>query len=108
MTSVALLAIALAGVALLLAVDNPAISHTARGDKYACLAPWDTVLNDADNYPGGEPPTDGDQIEQRCRQAGEDRFKTAMVLAAASGAVAVTAGVVGLVARRRDRRPTTL
>ena len=102
--SLALLAVVLAGVALWLALDNPTISHTSRGD-YTCLAPWDTVLNDANNYPGGEPPPDGDQIAERCREAGEQRFDTAAIFLVAAGVLAVAAGAVGLVAYRRDRRP---
>ena len=104
--SLALLAVALAGVALWLALDNPTISQTSRGD-YTCLAPWDTVLNDASNYPGGEPPPDGDEIAERCREAGEQRFDTAVIFLVAAGVLAVAAGVVGLVVYRRDRRPLT-
>lgn len=91
-------------VALWLAVDNPTISGTSRGD-YPCLAPWDTVLNDADNYPGGEPPPDDDEIAARCREAGEQRFHQAVTVGVAAGGVAIAAGVVGLLAYRRDRRP---
>lgn len=101
--SLALVAVVLAGVALWLALDNPTISDTSRGE-YTCLAPWDTVLNDADNYPGGEPPRDGDQIAERCREAGEERFNTAVMVLVGAGVVAVAAGVVGVVAHRRDRR----
>ena len=42
-----LLAGALAVTAIWLAFDNPDIDGTSRGDDYTCLAPWDTVLNDA-------------------------------------------------------------
>jgi hypothetical protein len=75
----------LAVTALWLTFDNPDIDGTSRGDNYTCLAPWDTVLNDADNFPGGEPPPDGARIAERCRDAGHDRFFVAM----ASGAAAV-------------------
>ena len=104
-TGLVLLAVALAAVTLWLTVDNPAIRHTTRGDPYSCLAPWDTVLNDADNYPGGEPPPDGDQIEERCREAGEARFQTATTVGLAAGGAALAAGVVGVITYRRDRRP---
>jgi len=103
--SLALLAAVLALVALWLVQDNPTINHTSRGDDYPCLAPYDTVLNDANNYPGGEPPPDGGHIERRCREAGQERFRTAIEVAVAAGAVAVSAGVVALLAYRRDRRP---
>lgn len=99
------MAVVLAGVGLWLALDNPTINNTSRGDRYSCLAPWDTVLNDANNYPGGEAPPDGDQIAERCRDAGRERFDTAVILLVGSGVVALAAGTVGLVAYRRDRRP---
>jgi len=98
-------ALGLVVVALWLSVDNPTIEKTTRGAEYTCLAPWDTVLNRASNYPGGEPPPDGDQIASRCRDAGEERFSTAVRFGVAAGAVAVVAGLVGLVTYRRDRRP---
>ena len=96
--------IVLVGVALWLAVDNPTIDDTSRGD-YTCLAPWDTVLNDAANYPGGEPPPDDDEIAARCRQAGEDRFDLAIAAGVAAGVAALSAMGLGLLSRGRDRRP---
>ncbi|WP_166392096.1 hypothetical protein [Nocardioides ochotonae] len=100
----ALAALGLVVVAFWLSVDNPTIGKTSRGAEYTCLAPWDTVLNRASNYPGGEPPRDGDQIASRCREAGEERFRTAVTFGAAAGAVALVASVVGLITYRRDRR----
>lgn len=94
----------LAVVALWLAVDNPSVSNTSRGD-HACLAPWDTVLNDADNSPGGELPPDADAITARCREAGERQFNKAIAVAATAGAVALAACAVGVAHYRRDRRP---
>ena len=86
----------LAAVALVLAVDNPDIEGTSRGD-YTCLAPWDTVLNHADNSAGGEPPPDDDQIDARCRAAGVHRFEQAVGVAVAAAVamvlVAATSGV---------------
>ena len=102
--SLALLALALACGALWPALDNPTISNTSRGDNYPCLAPYDTVLNDANNFPGGESPPNGDQIAERCREAGEHRFDTATTRLVAGGVAAVAAGVIGLVAYRLDRR----
>ena len=93
------------GVALWLSVDNPAIAHTRRG-HYVCLAPWDTVLNDANNEPGGEPPRDAAEIKMRCREAGEARFDTAVAFGVAAGAVALAAATVWVFHYRRDRRPT--
>ena len=96
--------LALAGATLVvtavwLTFDNPDIDGTSRGDAYHCLAPWDTVLNDADNFPGGEPPHDGEEIAARCREAGRTRFGTAV---AAGLAAAVVAGL----ALRRQGGPT--
>lgn len=90
--------------ALWLATDNPEIRHTSRGDLYPCLAPWDTVVNDADNRPGGEPAPDEDDINARCRAAGEDRFDQAEAFAIAAGVAAVAAIGVTYARGRRDRR----
>lgn len=68
--------------------DNPDINNTSRGDSYPCLAPYDTVLNDASNEPGGETPPDADDIASRCRDAGHERFNLALGL----GAAAILAG----------------
>jgi hypothetical protein len=65
-------------------LDNPDIDGTSRGDSYTCLAPWDTVLNGADNFPGGEPPSDGQEIASRCREAGQERFVMAVVVGSAA------------------------
>jgi hypothetical protein len=95
-----LLAVALAVIAIWLAFDNPEIDGTSRGDDYTCLAPWDTVLNGADNLPGGEPPSDSEEIGSRCRDAGGQRFVGACV----SGAAAVVlAGLAALAASDRSR-----
>lgn len=101
-----LLAATLAATAIWLAFDNPDIDGTSRGDDYTCLAPWDTVLYDADNMPGGEPPPDAEEIDARCRDAGDNRF----VVAGMSGAGAVVLG--GLTAasvwrRAHDRVPSS-
>jgi hypothetical protein len=96
------LAAALAVTAIVLAVDNPEISGTTRGDSYTCLAPWDTVLNDADNYPGGEPPTDDDDIAVRCEAAGRARFGYAVGFGV--GAVVLVGSAVA-VTWIGDRRP---
>lgn len=102
----AALAAALAITAMWLTFDNPAIGGTSRGDSYSCLAPWDTVLNDADNYPGGEPPPDGDDIAARCRDAGQDRFAWAVASAFAASALAVTATTWARRRRREGARPS--
>lgn len=89
--SLAVVAAVLACVAIWLSVDNPTIDGTTRGDDYSCLAPWDTVLNSADNRPGGEPPPDEDQIGERCRAAGEERFHIAVAAGVAAVVVAAVA-----------------
>jgi hypothetical protein len=100
-----LLAGALAVTAIWLAFDNPDIDGTSRGDDYTCLAPWDTVLNDADNMPGGEPPPDAQEIAARCRDAGQTRFAVAGV--SGSAAVALAGLTTALVWRRsQDRVPS--
>lgn len=91
-------AVVLASTAVWLPFDNPDIDGTSRGDNYACLAPWDTVLNDVDNFPGGEPPPDGEAIAARCRALGHDRFE--MAVASGSAAVVLALLAMGLARRR--------
>lgn len=100
-----LLSAVLAVVALWLAQDNPDIDNTSRGDQYTCAAPYDTVLNDADNVPGGEPPADSDSIASRCVDAGEARFVQAV--AAGAGAVVLVVIVGGLAIRARRSTPSS-
>ena len=97
----------LAVTALVLAVDNPEIDGTSRGDDYPCLAPWDTVLNDANNYPGGEPPADDDEIAARCEAAGRERFGHAVGFGVGAAVLLGSAVVVVWIADRWDRRPST-
>lgn len=97
-------ALTLGVTALWLATDNPEIRHTSRGDPYPCLAPWNTVLNDADNRPGGEPASDEDDINARCRVAGEDRFDVAVVFGVAAVGTGAAAIGVTYARGRRDRR----
>lgn len=87
--------VVLAAVATWLVLHNPSIDDTSRGDGYACSAPYDTVLNDADNVPGGEPPPDSDEIAARCVVVGEDRFAQGSA-AAVSAAMLAAAALVGL------------
>ena len=90
------LAAVLGVAAIWLALDNPDIDGTSRGESYPCLAPWDTVLNEADNFPGGEPPPDGEEIASRCRSAGRERFGLATgSLAAAVVLVVLAAALPG-------------
>ena len=95
------LAAALAVTAIALAVNNPEIGGTSRGDHYPCLAPWDTVLNDADNYPGGEPPPDGDEIEARCEAAGRERFGHAVAFGVGAAVLVGSAIAVTWIGDRR-------
>lgn len=85
-----------------LALDNPNIDNTSRGDQYTCAAPYDTVLNDANNVPGGEPPADSDGIAARCVDAGEARFSQSV----ASGVGAIVLAVIAVVLAVRARRST--
>lgn len=98
-----LAALALVVAGLLLTVANPTIDErrewegSASEAPYTCLAPYDTVLNDADNVPGGEPAVNDATIAARCRAAGRDRYRQGAtlaglgVLAGAGAAAAVTA-----------------
>jgi hypothetical protein len=107
----AAVAATLAATAIWLTFDNPDIDGTSRGDGYTCLAPWDTVRNNATNHPGGEPPPDSEEIAARCRDAGHDRFglavaggSSAVVLAALATALAWGRSRPGVRASATDRR----
>ena len=86
-------AVVLATLATWLVLHNPTIDDTSRGDDYTCLAPYDTVLNDADNVPGGEPPVDSADIASRCVALGEERFATGTAAAVAAAMLAAVASV---------------
>jgi hypothetical protein len=90
-----ILAAVCAAIGVWLVLDNPTVKSTSLG-AYTCTAPYDTVLNDPDNVPGGEPPPDADEVEARCIAAGETRFTqglfaggAAVLLAAIAAALAV-------------------
>ncbi|MCW2857280.1 MAG: hypothetical protein JWR52_2895 [Marmoricola sp.] len=88
----------LAVAAALLVVHHPTISNTSQGD-FRCLAPYDTVINHADNAPHGVAPGDAAAIGARCQSIGDDRFVVAVVAAVAS--VAFAAVTVVVIRRRR-------
>ena len=96
----------LAVTAIWVTFDNPDIDGTSRGDAYTCLAPWDTVLNNADNYPGGEPPPDADEIATRCRDAGHERFQWAVATGSAAVVVAALATTLAWRWSRPGVRPS--
>lgn len=83
-----------------LLVHNPTVSSASMG-AYTCSAPYDTVLLDADNVPGGEPPADADKTEARCIDAGKRQFVEGAFLG--SAAVALAALTAVLAARGRAR-----
>ena len=92
---------ALAAIASVwLFLSNPTVRSTSLG-QYTCSAPYDTVLFDADNVPGGEPPVDADEVEARCVAAGRARFVAGAFVGAA--AIAVAASTTILAARRRTK-----
>ncbi|MFL6131609.1 MAG: hypothetical protein ACJ72A_02335 [Nocardioidaceae bacterium] len=89
----------LAAIAIWLVLHNPTVDDTSLGDGYPCSAPYDTVLNDADNVPGGEPPADADEVEARCVDVGQARFGQGLV----AGAAAVLLAAVTAVPAMRGR-----
>jgi hypothetical protein len=91
----------LAAIAIWLVMHNPTIDNTSFGE-YSCSAPYDTVLNDADNVPGGEPAPDGGQISARCRRSGQARFTQGAVAGAAAAALAATAVLLARPGRPHD------
>ncbi len=89
-------AVVLGVLALWLALDNPDLGPWSRGESYQCLAPWDTVVNGASNFPGGELESDSEDIAARCREAGRQRF----VLASGSAIGCVAIGLLAVIRRR--------
>ena len=103
--------VALGFVALWGAFANPSIDSVGYSVPYTCRAPWETVLNEADNWPGGDPPADAADIAAWCRAAGEQRFAVARVAGIAALVAATAALAAGIAAARRthprvDTAPT--
>lgn len=92
------IAVLLGVLGLWLAFDNPNVGAWSRGQSYQCLAPWDTVLNDASNVPGGDLESDSEEVAARCRDAGRQRF-------ALAGGSALGSVVIGVLAATRRRSP---
>ncbi len=90
-----LLAVVVALVATWLLLHNPTVKSTTLGG-YTCSAPYDTVLLDADNVPGGEPPADADEVEARCIDVGKARFTQGLGLGVAAVALAALATVLAV------------
>lgn len=93
---------------------NPTLTNTSRPDwgynaDYECLAPWDVVLNDANNSRGGEPRPDQDRMVERCDEVTNARFDrgTPFLGAGASLSVALAGGAVIARGRGRRARPLT-
>lgn len=94
-----LLSALFAVLALWLMLHNPKVTGPSSGD-YTCSATYDTVLNDADNVPGGEPPSDGKVIEAQCIETSESRFTQGLVSAGAAAVLTVFASGIAVRARR--------
>ena len=99
-------AILLAAMSVWFFLYNPRIGGTSYGDTYRCLAPWDTVLNGASNYPGGDPPADAAEIAAQCRQAGQRSFNAAVGTGIGAATALAAVGVLAVAGRRGDRAPT--
>jgi hypothetical protein len=80
-------------VAFWLLLHNPTVKSTSLGG-YTCSAPYDTVLFDADNVPGGEPSADADEVEARCIDVGQGRFAQGLVVGTAAVALAALTTVL--------------
>lgn len=99
LSALVLLSVVATVIAIWLLLHNPTVKSTSLG-HYTCSAPYDTVLLDADNVPGGEPPADADEVEARCSDVGADRFTEGMMALAAGIALAALAGALAV--RRRN------
>ena len=107
-------AVLLLAVGAWLAVDSPSVEVRA-GDRLrgpdgtvgCVIAPYDTVLNDADASPGGSDRSSEFTVEvrEKCTEANRTRFR----LAAGAGVVGlgamVAAGVVARSLRSSSPRP---
>jgi len=87
-----LLSVIVGVAALWLLLHNPTVESTSLG-HYTCSAPYDTVLLDADNVPGGEPPPEGDAVVDRCLDVGKARFTQGLVVGEASIGLAALAAM---------------
>ncbi|MGH1562019.1 hypothetical protein [Mumia sp. DW29H23] len=93
----------LALAAVVLAADNPDVPADPSWDgtaSYTCLAPYDAVLLNERDTPGGEQPPDYDELVRTCRQAQVERFTLAV---GAALAAALLVGAAWAVDRRRPR-----
>jgi hypothetical protein len=95
----------LAVAAIWLALHNPEV-RTGEGNVYPCSAAYDTVLFDADNVPGGEPPVDGDEAGSRCRDVGQAGFAEAVGVGTGSVLMTALASFTALRASRARRERT--
>ncbi|MDQ6525424.1 hypothetical protein RB608_17510 [Nocardioides sp. LHD-245] len=96
-------------VGFLLTVIHPTIDEgrQARGaaeEPATCLAPFHTVLDGADNFPGGEPPLNGESIAAKCREAGRTRYRQGIVLMGVGGLAGLGVAIAVLRSRVRERR----
>jgi hypothetical protein len=98
-----LLSLVVAAVAVWLLLHNPTVKSTSLG-HYTCSAPYDTVLLDADNVPGGEPSADANAVEARCIDAGNARFTAGSVVGGAAVAVAALAAVMAMRGRTATKQ----
>ncbi|WP_436700456.1 hypothetical protein [Nocardioides sp. BYT-33-1] len=102
-------AIVVTVVGFLLTVVNPTIDEgrQARGaaeEPSSCLAPYDTVLNGADNFPAGEPPLNGESIAAKCREAGRTRYRQGVALIGVGALGGLGVAITVLRSRIRERR----
>jgi hypothetical protein len=89
-------------VGIWLVLHNPTVKNTSLG-HYTCSAPYDTVLLDADNVPGGEPPADAEEVEARCINVGQARFTQGLVVGAAAVALAALTAVLAVRGRTTNQ-----
>jgi len=101
-----LLSLVVAAVAVWLLLHNPTVKSTSLG-HYTCSAPYDTVLLDADNVPGGEPSADADAVEARCMDAGKSRFTAGFVVGGAAVALAALAALIAVRGRTATKQQDT-
>lgn len=93
----------------LLTVIHPTIDEgrQARGsaeEPSSCEAPFHTVLDGADNLPGGELPLNGESIAAKCREAGRTRYRQGIVLMGVGGLAGLGVAITVLRSRVRERR----
>lgn len=96
------LSLALLATAAWLFLLDPTVPRPQVGPDAGCSAAYDTVLNDADNVPGGERAVDAEDVGKACRQVGKEAFAAGVGLVVAAAVLGACTALRALRTRRRE------